>query len=307
VEAACVRARNIVLLLVLALILVACQNGTSSSDKRTATPAATKAPVATVTQTAIEPSPAGASSASSGVHCGTERWPVKTLSDADAGLVNFTRVPATVSSLVSLPKPSSLPSSSRIVPTELTVYTVTARLVEFKQEDDRDIHLVIADPTDASQTMIVEFPDAQNCSGAVGSAHGQEMRDARAAFVAAFGQPPSSSFRQLSGVATVTGVAFFDFLHGQTGVAPNGIELHPVLGFTATGSSGPPPAPAVPVSTPVAANGVDYPCEAGDCNCADFPSHAEAQRVFEKHGGGPANNWSGLDRDHDGIACEALP
>jgi hypothetical protein len=31
--------------------------------------------------------------------------------------------------------------------------------------------------------------------------------------------------------ARVTGVAFFDFLHGQTGVAPNGIELHPVLGF----------------------------------------------------------------------------
>ncbi len=31
--------------------------------------------------------------------------------------------------------------------------------------------------------------------------------------------------------ARVSGVAFFDFLHGQTGVAPNGIELRPVLGF----------------------------------------------------------------------------
>jgi len=31
--------------------------------------------------------------------------------------------------------------------------------------------------------------------------------------------------------AVVTGVAFFDFKHGQTGVAPNGIELHPILGF----------------------------------------------------------------------------
>jgi hypothetical protein len=28
---------------------------------------------------------------------------------------------------------------------------------------------------------------------------------------------------------TVTGVGFFDRIHGQTGVAPNGIELHPVL------------------------------------------------------------------------------
>jgi len=27
----------------------------------------------------------------------------------------------------------------------------------------------------------------------------------------------------------VTGVGFFDYVHGQSGVAPNGIELHPVL------------------------------------------------------------------------------
>jgi hypothetical protein len=32
--------------------------------------------------------------------------------------------------------------------------------------------------------------------------------------------------------ARVTGVAFFDFDHGQTGVAPNAIELHPILAFS---------------------------------------------------------------------------
>jgi hypothetical protein len=37
--------------------------------------------------------------------------------------------------------------------------------------------------------------------------------------------------RVCPGVATVTGVAFFDFFHGQTGVAPNAIELHPILAF----------------------------------------------------------------------------
>jgi hypothetical protein len=36
----------------------------------------------------------------------------------------------------------------------------------------------------------------------------------------------------LKGTATVTGVGFFDIIHGQTGVAPNGIELHPVLRFS---------------------------------------------------------------------------
>jgi hypothetical protein len=37
----------------------------------------------------------------------------------------------------------------------------------------------------------------------------------------------------LSGTATETGVGFFDIPHGQTGVAPNAIELHPVLKFSA--------------------------------------------------------------------------
>jgi hypothetical protein len=39
---------------------------------------------------------------------------------------------------------------------------------------------------------------------------------------------PASSLAR----ARVTGVAFFDFLHDQDGVAPNAIEVHPILGFT---------------------------------------------------------------------------
>jgi hypothetical protein len=30
----------------------------------------------------------------------------------------------------------------------------------------------------------------------------------------------------------ITGVGFFDFYHGQRGVAPNDIELHPLIGFS---------------------------------------------------------------------------
>ena len=36
---------------------------------------------------------------------------------------------------------------------------------------------------------------------------------------------------RLCAEARVVGVAFWDFKHGQTGVAPNAIELHPILGF----------------------------------------------------------------------------
>jgi len=56
---------------------------------------------------------------------------------------------------------------------------------------------------------------------------------ARASIIRAGGTPPSHFFRIIRGLATVTGVGFFDFWHGQRGVAPNAIELHPVLGFHA--------------------------------------------------------------------------
>ncbi len=169
---------------------------------------------------------------------------MKTMSDADAGKVNLAQVPATVAELRALPEPQSRPEDGRIEPTETTVFSVDAEIVELKLEDDRDIHVVIADPADPSATMIVEFPDADTCSGAVGSTVAAQMRQARAALVAAFGEPGSSGFQRVSGRVHLTGVGFFDVIHGQTGVAPNGIELHPVLSFSLD--------PGAPAQEPVA-------------------------------------------------------
>src|SRR5205085_7230559 len=78
--------------------------------------------------------------AASGTHCGTERWPVKTLSDADVTSINLSPLPATVAQLDSLSAPSSLPQASRVAPVELTTYWVVAAVGEFKIEDDRDMH-----------------------------------------------------------------------------------------------------------------------------------------------------------------------
>src|SRR5207253_3052340 len=60
---------------------------------------------------------------------------------------------------------------------------------------------------------------------------------ARASFVRACGRPSPGFFVTLSGAATVVGVGFFDFDHGQRGVAPNAIELHPVLAFSSKSCS----------------------------------------------------------------------
>src|SRR5437773_670924 len=46
---------------------------------------------------------------------------------------------------------------------------------------------------------------------------------------------------------------------------------------------------------------------AADTNCSDFSTQAHAQQYFNSHGGSPSNNVDGLDRDHDGIACESNP
>jgi hypothetical protein len=59
------------------------------------------------------------------------------------------------------------------------------------------------------------------------------MARARASIIRACGIPPRHFFRIIGGIATVSGVGFFDFRHGQRGVAPNAIEVHPVLGFRA--------------------------------------------------------------------------
>lgn len=128
-------------------------------------------------------------------------------------------------------------STPRIVGVETTTYRLAATLVSMKTEDDRDIHLVIADPADSALTMVAELPDVA-CEGAADSIRRDQIQAARAALVAASGNAPVSSFKQLHGAAIITGVGFFGFLHGQTGIAPNGIELHPVLPLKA--GAGPP-------------------------------------------------------------------
>jgi hypothetical protein len=154
---------------------------------------------------------------------------VKTLTDADRAQVKSTPVKTTVDSLRSLPRPASSPDSARVAPTELTTFEIQGVLIGWKLETDRDFHLVIADPATPAKTMIVEVPST-TCNHVCSSGHVEEFRKVRQELIAKFGTPTSSFHRFPSPQPiTVTGVGFFDKLHGQTGVAPNGIELHPVL------------------------------------------------------------------------------
>jgi hypothetical protein len=84
---------------------------------------------------------------------------VKTLSDPREKLVNYKPRDSSIGRLRKKPHPHVGPNTKRIEGVETTNYWVSARLVEMKLEEDRDIHLVVSVPSAPSKTMIVEFPD----------------------------------------------------------------------------------------------------------------------------------------------------
>jgi hypothetical protein len=166
-----------------------------------------------------------------GVHCGTERWRIKTIFDTDAKRITFQPRHTSVSELVSLPAPEVL--SDERADAERQVYSVEAVLLGWKQETaehgDRDFHLVLADPNDVTRTMIAEVPSAE-CQGACSSLQAQHFAEVRQILTAQLAEP-QAHFRRFNPawVVRVEGVGFFDIFHGQIGVAENCMELHPLL------------------------------------------------------------------------------
>src|SRR5690349_9354314 len=100
--------------------------------------------------------------------------------------------------------------------------------------------------------MISEIP-SPSCVGS-SSTLLSGIQNARSEFDANY--TVTSSFQNTKVPVTITGVGFFDFLHGQAGVAPNAIELHPVLDiqFGANGTATPSPTDtpvSMPTDTPI--------------------------------------------------------
>ena len=129
----------------------------------------------------------------------------------------------TIATLSALSAPSDRPDNNRVTPTETTVFAVSATITDYKLENDSDYHIVLQDP--GGRTMIAEIP-LPACVGA-GSPFLPSIGNARSQFNARL--TATTSFKTANIPVQIRGVGFFDVLHGQTGVAPNGIELHPVL------------------------------------------------------------------------------
>jgi hypothetical protein len=172
--------------------------------------------------------------------CGGDLWDIKTLSDSGANRVVIKPEPTTVAALWGRERPTlkrDFPGMLKklVVRYELEfrTFTVRALLVGYKLELDGDFHVVIADPGHREKTMIVEIPDPL-CAGAIKSGHADQYRSARAMVIHLLGPYSAGTYGLLRPpndvVVTVTGVGFFDVGYKKiAGMAPNGLELHPVL------------------------------------------------------------------------------
>jgi hypothetical protein len=162
--------------------------------------------------------------------CGTERWSTKIGTDAAAASINFDGVPVmtTVEDLRSRPAPKDIRHFvGRSSGIEDRLFAIDATLVLFKSEADGDLHLVLEGAS--GETMIAEIPSPR-CVPATSPFYAG-VSSTRATFEARFHTKAEGHIRV---PVRVMGVGFFDFIHGQTGVAPNGIEIHPVLSINFT-------------------------------------------------------------------------
>jgi hypothetical protein len=155
--------------------------------------------------------------------CGVERWSVKVGTDPNAPQVDTSKAtPVTIADMRSWPAPSSPPLNARVSPYETTVWLINGTLTVYKKEDDVDYHIVVQDG--AGNTLVTEVP-CPCC--AIGSPFQSMIASARQTFDARL--TATTSFLTANIPVRIKGVGFFDFIHGQTGVAPNGIEIHPIL------------------------------------------------------------------------------
>ena len=165
--------------------------------------------VATIDARVAVPSSASHFRYSAALTFGVERWKVKPLQDRPS-LLSIRSIP--IAQLIAHDRPTPLPATR--LPFERRIFSVDAAVALVRHEADEGFHLVLHSGADH---MIAESPSAASMTGATAYRR-RQMREARTKL-------------QLCAHARVVGVAFFDFKHGQTGVAPNAIELHPILRF----------------------------------------------------------------------------
>lgn len=158
--------------------------------------------------------------------CGVERTDVKDLRDKAVVDIHMTPVAATVEELRTRKAPAKIGNNMQRQDSETQVYEVEADITYYKHEDDGDYHVVLSTHGKRKQTMILEIPDPDCAPG-----NYKETFTQLRAFIDSLDGLEKKDNGDLKKPVHVkaAGVLFFDKKHGQRGVAPNGVELHPAL------------------------------------------------------------------------------
>lgn len=187
-------------------------------------------------------------------HCGgNDRWPVKVGNDPSAGAVSMAPQLTTIAAMNQV-QPGPLDQPDGRMNVEKAEYTVQGYLGYFTHEADGDYHVVLTDGAGGyasgkspgtGHSLVVEIPDPACFAGAKGtgssaSRFAQSISDVRTDFENVTQSMDGAKLPLNKIPVTVTGVAFFDFYHGQTGHAvvqmdqgqPKVIELHPVTAIS---------------------------------------------------------------------------
>lgn len=154
---------------------------------------------------------------------GEERWRQKVLIDPQSAEINEDPHDTTIAELILIDtkkKENKYEEDKPRMPIEKQVYKIKhCFITKAMRENDNDFHLVIEDGD--KHTMIAEIPDPQ-CPDAKKSPWIEFYDEARATMM-----QYQNTYRHY--MFTITGVLFVDRAHGQTGKAPNNVEIHPVL------------------------------------------------------------------------------
>jgi hypothetical protein len=165
-----------------------------------------------------------------------DRWDVKTLTDLKAnGLLPVETM--SISRLVKF-KEHKIGKSTERINAEQKVVRLTVNIVDYREEADGDIHLVIDDGS--GDSLVAEVPDPEDAIASM-SDHANDYRKVRLWLRTQLGEPgkwngksydENKTLLRIGGLrVTITGVIFFDLEHKVDGKADNNLELHPVIGI----------------------------------------------------------------------------
>ena len=153
----------------------------------------------------------------------SKNWRYKVGRDAEARGISLVPIPTTIDALLAEPHVERPTDGSRIAPVELRTFVIRdVALDGFQRAPDGDVHMVIADAH--GHTMIIEatppFCTDEDSPWRAQIAAVRRVVDA---------EIPMALVGWKKRTLSLAGVGYFDSRHGQFGVAPNGVELHPIL------------------------------------------------------------------------------